>query len=349
MNKKDYLNDSFIQNLVKNKWSIEKANNWYLKLPWLVGCNYIPRNAINQLEMFQEETFDPKQIEKELNWAEDLGFNALRVYLHFLLWQDNFTGLKKNINQFLQICNKHNMKVLFVLFDEMWNQDPKIGVQPEPIPGVHNSGWLASPGKKRVLDDKYYPELKKYVQDIIGYYVNEDIILGWDLYNEPGNMSMRNKSLPLVIASFSWAREINPSQPLTVGLWKFDLKSKAWKELENVCINCSDIITFHEYREIEKTHDIINSLKKYKRPILCTEYMARTNNNLFQTHLPVFKKYNIGAFNWGLVSGKTQTIYSWFSKQGDPRPELWFHDIFYEDGTPFSIEEVEFIKSILKD
>jgi hypothetical protein len=349
MNKKDYLNENFIQVLEKKTWSTEKANKWYSELPWLVGCNYIPNNAINQLEMFQKKTFDPKQIEKELNWAEELGFNALRVYLHFLLWQDNFTELKKKIDQFLQICKRHNMKVLFVLFDDCWNQDPHIGAQPEPIPGVHNSGWLASPGRKRVLDEKYYPELKNYTQDVISYYAEEDLVLGWDLYNEPGNMNMRDKSLPLVIASFSWAREIDPSQPLTVGLWQFNFKSRVWKDLEKVCINCSDIITFHDYQKIEKTIGHIKYLKELKRPILCTEYMARTLNSLFQTHLPVFKKEKIGAFNWGLVSGKTQTIYNWLSKEGDPIPELWFHDIFYEDGTPFSIEEVEFIKSIIKD
>ncbi len=38
------------------RWSVEKANEWYAKQPWLVGCNFIPSTAVNQLEMWQEET-----------------------------------------------------------------------------------------------------------------------------------------------------------------------------------------------------------------------------------------------------------------------------------------------------
>ncbi|MFX1354097.1 MAG: cellulase family glycosylhydrolase [Promethearchaeota archaeon] len=348
MKKEDYLDKSVRDRLSKLKWSIKKVNDWYAKQPWFVGCNYIPSDAINQLEMFQRETFNPERIDQELIWAEDLGFNALRVFLHFLLWQDDFPGFKKRLDRFLQICEKHHIKVLMVLFDEMWNQDPKLGIQPDPIPGVHNSGWLASPGRKRVLDESCYPELKGYVQEIINYYTSDERILGWDLYNEPGNMGMRNKSFPLVIASFLWARECNPSQPITVGFWQFNVKSRVWNELELLSIQCSDIISFHDYREVEKTVETIQDLKKYERPILCTEYLARTSNNNFETHLPIFKKEKIGAFNWGFISGKTQTIYSWLSKRGDPEPELWFHDILHEDGTAYSIEEINFIRAALK-
>ena len=70
------------------KWSKEKATSWYTEQPWLVGCNFLPSSAINQLEMFQEDTFDEKTIERELDWAKDLGFNSLRVYLDDLLWSE---------------------------------------------------------------------------------------------------------------------------------------------------------------------------------------------------------------------------------------------------------------------
>lgn len=347
MKNEDFLEKSVVNKLSKIRWETEKANEWYKTQPWLVGCNYIPSDAINQLEMFQKETFNPIRIDQELKWAEKIGFNAVRVFLHFLLWQDDFSNLKKTMNQFLDICKKHHIKVLLVLFDDMWNQDPKSGAQPDPIPAVHNSGWVASPGKNRVLDETYYPDLKDYVQETINYYSSDERILGWDLYNEPGNMGIKSKSLPLVIASYLWARESNPSQPITVGLWQFHLKGKTWKQLEYVCIKCSDIITFHDYREVAKTIETIRNLKKYKRPILCTEYLARTFNNRFESHLPIFKKHKIGAFNWGLVSGKTQTIYSWLSKRGDPVPETWFHDIFRDDGTAYSEKEIDFLKSIL--
>ena len=348
MNRKDYLDDSFIKQISKKKWDTTRAKEWYAEQPWLVGCNYIPSTAINQLEMFQEDTFDPGRIDEELGWAENLGFNALRIYLHFLLWKADFSGLKKRMNRLLEICDKHKMKVLFVLFYDCWHQDPKIGTQPEPILGVHNSGWAASPGRKRVLGDQYYPELQEYVQDVISTYAKDKRIIGWDLYNEPGNSNMKEKSLPLVIASFSWARELNPTQPITVGIYYVLSQKELWEKLCDICYNCSDIISFHHYGKVEKTMGAITYLKKIDRPMLCTEYMARTNGNYFNTHLPIFKQHTVGAFNWGLVSGKTQTIYSWASPKGGSEPEIWFHDIFYEDGTPYSQEEVDFIKSILK-
>jgi hypothetical protein len=257
-------------------------------------------------------------------------------------------AFKKKLDRLLKICNNHHMKVFFVLFDDCWNQNPNVGIQPVPIPGIHNSGWAASPGKERVLNDNYYPQLQEYVQDIIHSFSKDKRILGWDLYDEPGNFGMGKNSLPLLIASFSWARDANPTQPITVGLWRFPVRGKLWKEIYNICLQCSDIITFHHYLDAKKTLELITELKRYDRPLICAGYMARTYNNLFETHLPIFKEHKIGAINWGLVSGKTQTIYPWASTKDTPEPELWFHDIFYEDGTPYSQREVDFIKSIIK-
>ena len=83
------------------RWSEQKANDWYAQQPWLVGSNYIPKSAINQLEMWQEATFDPAEIDKELGWAEGLGMNTMRVFLHDLLWQQDAPGFRKRIDQFL--------------------------------------------------------------------------------------------------------------------------------------------------------------------------------------------------------------------------------------------------------
>ena len=55
------------------RWTPERANEWYAAQLWLVGCNYIPSSAINQLEMFQAATFDPTTIDRELGWARGLG------------------------------------------------------------------------------------------------------------------------------------------------------------------------------------------------------------------------------------------------------------------------------------
>jgi hypothetical protein len=349
MNLQDYLKKPFLDELAEKKWDIATINEWYSKQPWYVGTNYIPSTAINQLEMFQKETFDPERIDEELGWAENIGFNSQRIFLHNLLWETDPSGLKKRMNKVLEICEKHKMKVLFVLFDEMWDQDPKPGDQPDPIPGIHNSGWLAAPGKRRIKKAQEFPIFQEYVQGVISAFSQDDRILGWDIYNEPGNMGISKRSLPLVVASVSWAREIEPTQPITIGVWQWPHDAATWDKIFNICINCSDIISFHSYAEPETTLEYINELNQFDRPLFCTEYMARHFNNLFENHLPIFKKYKIGAFNWGLVSGKTQTIYNWKSQKDAPEPELWYHDIFYKDSTPYSQEEIDFIKKITEN
>src|ERR1044071_1420896 len=126
------------------RWSEQKARDWYARQPWLVGSNYNPASAINQLEMWQADSFDPQRIRPELGWAEGLGMNTMRVYLHDLLWQDP-EGFKRRLDQFLSIAAKHKIKPIFVLFDSVWDPDPKPGKQRAPRPGVHNSGWMQRP------------------------------------------------------------------------------------------------------------------------------------------------------------------------------------------------------------
>ncbi|TDQ10350.1 cellulase family glycosylhydrolase [Pedobacter metabolipauper] len=324
------------------RWTEEKINAWYAKLPWLVGANYTPAYAINQLEFWQNDTFDPAVIDKELGWAQGLGMNTLRVYLHDLAWKQDAKGFKKNINTFLSIAEKHKIKPLFVFFDDCWNAEGKIGVQPAPKPGVHNSGWLRSPLKSTHDDPAQWGYLKAYVQDILKTFGNDKRILLWDLYNEPGNSSYGNKSMPLLKSVFGWAREINPSQPVTAGIWHDNLK-----ELDAFQLANSDVITYHHYDPAPSHQKRIDSLKAKGRPLICTEYMARRNNSTFQTILPILYKERIGAINWGLVDGKTNTKYAWDEPIKDgSEPPLWFHEIFRKDGTAYDPKETELIKSL---
>ncbi len=325
------------------KWTAENANEWYRRQPWLVGCNFIPSTAINQLEMWQDATFDPGTIDRELGWAADIGMNAVRVYLHDLVWQADAEGFKRRIDRYLDLAARKGIRTLFVLFDDCWNSDPKLGKQPEPIPGVHNSGWMQSPGTKVVTDPDGWKRLDSYVKGVLAAFAADERILMWDLYNEPGNNGLGDRSLPLLQAAFGWARAAHPQQPLTAGVW-YDNQALIDFQLE-----ASDVITFHNYNDASSLSEQIRRLKALGRPVICTEYMARTRGSRFATHLPIFKQERVGCFNWGLVSGKTQTIYPWGSPPGEPEPELWFHDIFRKDGTPFDRAEVELIKELRKD
>lgn len=326
------------------RWPAAKAKAWYAKQGWLTGANFQPSTAINQLEMFQAETFDTATINRELGWAKGLGFNVMRVYLHHLLWTSDKEGFKKRLNTYLDISTRNGIKTLFVFFDDCWNDTAWVGKQPDPKTGIHNSGWVRDPGTMIHRYPDTVKALKEYVIGVMTAFKNDQRILMWDLYNEPGNQQQFEKSLPLLKNVFAWAREVNPSQPVTAGVWN---NNEKFQELNRFQLDNSDVITYHNYQYIDVHEDAIDSLKKFDRPLICTEYMARTNASLFQLIMPLLKKENIGAINWGFVSGKTNTIYAWRTPMPEGNePQLWFHDIFRKDGTPFSESEVNFIRQI---
>jgi Cellulase (glycosyl hydrolase family 5) len=341
------------------KWSEAKANDWYAKQPWLVGANYIPSNAINELEMFQAATFDLAINDRELGLAESIGMNTARVFLQDQLWEQDPTGFKDRLNIFLDIAAKHHIRPLLVLFDSCWETNPHLGPQHPPIPGIHNSGWVQSPGKERLINLAYEPKLRSYVVGVVGAFANDDRILGWDIWNEPDNgggdkkedvLAKVNRVNELLPKVFAWARSAHPTQPLTSGLWAGNWSDPA-KESATTRIQLqeSDVISFHNYDWPEKFIERIKELQAYHRPILCTEYMARGAGSTFDGSLPIAKKYNVAAINWGLVAGKTQTYLPWDSWQRPYvllQPTIWFHEVFRNDGTPYRDHEVMLIREL---
>lgn len=329
-----------------NRWDIQRAKEWQAKYGWFAGSNFIPSTAINQLEMWQSETFDPVTIDHELGMAENLGFNAMRVFLHHLVWKNDPEGFKNRMDEYLKISTAHKIYTIFVFFDDCWNPSPKIGKQPEPKPGIHNSGWMQDPGQKESSDTTLFPELEKYVKDILSRFASDERIVLWDLYNEPANSGKDETSLPLLKKVFQWAREVNINQPVSAGYWHQKLTKYNEFQLEN-----SDIISYHNYGDSLNHKKLIDTLKTLGRPIVCTEYMARKRESTFKTILPLLKRDTICAINWGFVSGKTNTIYAWDDKThtDGSEPELWFHDIYRKNGTPFDGKEIEFLKKILKE
>jgi hypothetical protein len=327
---------------VRPVWSKHEANQWYSKQGWLRGCDFIPSTAVNQLEMWQAESFDSATINRELGYAQSIGLNCMRVFLHHLVWQKDAAGFKKRMEIYLAIANKRNIKTIFVFFDDCWNESYSAGPQPAPKPGIHNSGWVRDPGKLLYDDPNLINVLEAYVKDILRTFRNDKRILLWDLYNEPGNSNYQNKSMPLLNKIFQWGREINPVQPLTAGVW-----NKSLIGLTNYQLTNSDIITYHNYENERDHQQAIDSLRKFGRPLICTEYMARLRNSTFFNIMPLLKKENIGAINWGLVSGKTNTKYAWDTPMPDgAEPKIWFHDIFRPDGSPYSQAEIDLIKSL---
>ncbi len=339
-------------------WPAEKANAWYATQRWLVGSNYIPTDAINQLEMWQAETFNPAQIDKELGWAQAIGMNTMRVFLHDQLWAQDAEGFRKRIDQFLAIAGKHGIKPMLVLFDSCWDPNPKLGPQRPPIPGVHNSGWVQGPGRAGLADTANYPKLEAYVKGVVSAFANDKRILAWDVWNEPDNgadgdsAGAREKFghvATLLPQVFAWTRAANPSQPITSGVWHNDDWSPTGKlnAIEKTQIEQSDVITFHVYDWPEVFERKVKQLQAYGRPLICTEYLARGAGSTFDTSLPLARRYNVGMINWGFVLGKTQTNFPWDSWQRpytQNPPVVWHHDIFHADGRPYRQAEVDQIR-----
>ncbi len=342
-----------------DRWTAAQANEWYARQPWLVGANYIPSDAINELEMFQAATFNPALNDKELGLAESIGMNTARVFLQDQLWTQDPVGFKTRLDTFLAIASRHHIRPILVLFDSCWETNPHLGPQHPPIPGIHNSGWVQSPGKQRLLDRQVEPELAAYVRGVVGAFANDPRVLAWDVWNEPDNrggdqiadeaakVRRVDELLPL---AFAWARSVHPTQPLTSGVWTGNWSDPS-RESETTKIQLaeSDVISFHDYAWPEIFEARIRELLPLGRPILCTEYMARANGSTFDASLPIASKYHVAAINWGLVAGKTQTYLPWDSWQRPyvlTQPTIWFHEVFRQDDTPYRQHEVDLIRQL---
>lgn len=342
------------------RWSVDRISGWWNREPWWVGCNFIPSSAINQLEMWQAASFDAATLERELGWAADLGFNACRVYLHDLLWEEDAPGFCERMDHFLDLAAARGLRIGFVLFDDVWNPEPRLGPQPAPYPGRHNSGWVGGPGLSALIaypgDPALRARLERYVKGVLSAFGEDDRVGLWDIYNEPGGYPSPGSEpvgaacLPLLSDAFHWARSISPQQPLTSGLWQSPAGALP-PEIGQIQLAHSDLVTFHHYGPPDALRQFCEALRiEHERPLLCTEYLARPMKSRFETHLPIFQELDIGAIHWGFVSGKTQTIYpwwSWFDEEPQPEPEVWFHDILRPDGTPYDPAEAAFVREFL--
>jgi hypothetical protein len=340
------------------RWPADRAHRWYRSQGWLVGVNYITSPAVNQLEMFQHDTFDLRRIDSELRVAQLIGFNTVRVFLHDQLWAQDRLGFQYRLALFVDVAARHGIKPLFVLFDSCWDPWPKPGPQRGPRPGVHNSRWVQSPGAAHLGDPGYRKTMRDYVVGVLRQFRNDERVLGWDLWNEPDNPARvyhdveRPDKLRLVEALlpevFAWARSVDPIQPLTSGVWFGVWGDPARRSLTSaIQLDNSDVISFHDYGTPDQFEARIAELAPQGRPILCTEYLARTFGNTIEGILPITRRHNVAAYSWGLVAGRTQTTLPWDSwDRPAPPPQVWFHDLLRSDGRPYREEEIQLVQTL---
>jgi hypothetical protein len=342
------------------QWTVARARAWSDSVGWLVGANFLPSTAINELEMWQAATWDPATIDRELGWAQSLGMNAMRVYLHDQLWTQDSTGFLRRMDEFLTIASRRGIRPMFVLFDSCWDPFPQTGPQRPPVPHLHNSGWVQSPGLAVLRDTSRHDSLRPYVQGVVRRFANDPRVLAWDLFNEPDNINRpayfafepRNKhdlALALLRKEVGWVRAVRPSQPITMAPWHGDWRdTTTLTPLDRFMFENSDVISFHAYDDLPTTRRKVETLKRYGRPQIASEYMSRGTGSLFGVITPYLKQERVGAINWGLVDGKSQTKYPWdsWTKEYTAEPGLWFHDIFRRDGSAYDQGEVLILRAL---
>jgi hypothetical protein len=343
------------------RWDAARAQAWHARQPFLAGANFSPSTAGNQLEMWRAETFDPATIDRELGYAQALGFNSMRVFLHDLLWLHDADGLLDRMDRYLALADQHGIRTLFVFFDSCWNPYPQWGPQPEPRPRTHNALWMQSPGVPVLQDPARQAHLKPYVQGVLKRFADDPRVLAWDLWNEPDNFDggvrttppePRDKPdlvRPLLEAAFAWAREVHPSQPLTSAVWRDPGNLDELDATKRIQLANSDVISFHCYSRTSRFEAVIRSLQRLGRPLLCTEYMARLGGGRFDPLLGLMKEHKIAAYCWDFVDGRTQTIYpveSW-RRPYTAEPPVWNNCILHADGTPHLPAETDYIRKIM--
>ena len=328
------------------RWSVERAKAWAAANPWWCGVNYIPANAINYTAMWDKTGFSPDVIRRELKLMTDMGMNCVRFVMQYKVYEDDPKHFIDALDRVLALCDEAKVKAMPIFFDDCAfgvNTDPVLGLQPEPLEGWYAWAWSPSPGHTMVIDEREHHKLERYVKDVIGRFRNDPRIFLWDLYNEPSNSRLGNRSLPLLRKTFAWAREVNPSQPISTGIWNRN------KAVNALILANSDVVTFHCYGDAKKTEKTIKEMVAHGRPVICTEWMNRTVGSSVKDCLKLFHDNKVGCMLWGLVNGKTQTHLPWGHRPEKlPYHGVWQHDLFHGDLSPYDKGEIGLIKALCK-
>ena len=352
---------------MKEKWSKEKANEWYKSLPWLRGSNFIGSDCANRFDMWQ--SYDSEKhletADRELALAKDIGFNTIRIWLIFEAWLGEPEFFMDILEKYIALADKHGQYVMPVLTSE---EDlprgefsdfvpKKIGKQDYAL-GYHQGRFPLSEEEKQkkeyhyaqspILRDKFWEMIK----NVVTKYAHDKRIVCWNVYNEPG-ITLGQDSIPILETMFETVRACDPEQPVTADVWRSPLNDKLRSPEEERALELSDIISFHSYSKLPKFCNTVDQLRMYGRPMICTEWLHRINHNNVYDIYPLMYMLGIGNLCWGFVVGKTQTNEPWdvmWEQYYDPECQVdydftkWQHDLFRPNLRPYDPHEIEIIK-----
>ena len=351
------------------KWSKEKAWQWYNGKPLIVGFNFIPSNVINFVELWQNLGHDEimKNVDHEIDMAAELGLNSVRMKVPFFIWEHEHDSFMNNLEDLLCRLDKRGITMMPVFFSDCcvpidMYKPPHLGKQPEPVKGYFGGSPVtpfdSTPRVGYIPEDDRdtWPKVEEFIREIVGKYAKDERILIWDIWNEPGNCNRSTMSLPLMERCFRWAREMDPIQPLCAGPcglggkfpYEYLMNPYPLAPMEEKAVELSDIMNFHFYGDYAHTVKYIEHLKGYGLPMVCTEWLHRPFRSNIETHLPLFAEENIGSYFFGFVNGKRQYNQPWENIRRMPDIDLtcWMHDIYYNDGRPYEPRELDVIKKV---
>ncbi len=348
------------------KWTEEKANEWYKTKGWLRGCNFIPSVCANRADMWQ--AYDCERhfavAEKELKLCKEIGFNTIRIFLEFNVWLAEHDSFMANLERFITLADSLGISILMGLTSEAQlprggSYIPKKLGEQEYAWGYHQGRWPLTEEQK-ALTPYHFAELPEVsekfyemVREVVGKYAQDNRIIVWNVYNEPG-VVIRERAIPILERMFAECRALDPIQPLCADVYySYYSYDKIETAAEKVALDLSDIISFHSYMAYDLMVPQIKELKKLNRPIFMTEWLSRTSWSTVEDLYPLFYLENIACYCWGFVLGKTQTNEPWEDYwnhfySGDPKAKYdfgrWMHDLFRPNYRPYIPEEIELIK-----
>lgn len=347
------------------RWSKERAWEWYNAHPWIRGCNYMCADCVNRVDQWQSLHFEEylKTTEEELKVMKELGFNSVRLILEYVVWKEEHDSFLERFDRYIELCHKYGISCMIVLANDC--MPPKTELWKMPYIGEQHYDWGYHGGRKHsqhgghscpaphyyLDDEESRKDYFKMVEEIVTMYKDDERILMWDLFNEPGNSNRRDITMPNLKAMFEVVRKINPSQPLTVAAWWCGEDRRFNNELDQFALENSDIISYHNYGRYEEHIQVIKYLKSLGRPIVNSEWLARCTDNTVFDNFPLFYLENIGSYNWGFVAGKYQTYepyeahWNWYRDDKNAPIDFtkWFHDLYRPSLRPYDPRETELI------
>lgn len=352
---------------MKERWTKERAWKWYEKTPWVMGVNYVPSVTLHAMELWQEDTHEEvmKSVRKELALMRDIGINGVRMFLPFYVWFHDGERFLDRLESFLRELDRQGIAMMPVIFNDCVGFGKPRDITPPLAKGWHSydighhGGHKSNPftGEKNLKgwiywdESEWRPVMEEYLSALLSRFRNHSSIIAWDLWNEPGNSNRHDMSIPYLKRAFEIARSFDPVQPLTAGVWFYpeDYGKAPQADVESIqrlALDLSDIVTFHQYENIERVKRVADKLKEEGRPMMNTEWLNRVQDNFIEDNLPLYHDKKIGSFSWGMVAGKSQHFLPWDELWQNKTLPLnrWQHDLFDTFHTPYDRAEIELMR-----